>query len=505
MENNVQQILNEIYQLDSSLKKRETELIKIIQTMLAQQPQFELDQTFVANLRQQLASKTAATLANEVKKNTWFEWLKPVAVVGASLVVLLIVAWPWLKFNKPQADSNLALNLKVEINQLQPGAFGNLASSLLSSQADDQALNVREVKGLGGGGNVTTPAMPVIDSQGTKEMSMIYQPTIFEFNYLGQELEQTLQSLDVLKRVKGGQAGQQLGRILQGLNFEMLNLKAFTNLEITNLSAVEKKDKGYSLAVSTEEGRISLYQNWQTWPTLEIDCRGDDCNREIKNLVKNYLIQPQELIHLSDQFLQEHGVDLSSYGPGEIQPLPYWIETVDYVSDYLSVIYPLQINGLNVYDQRGFKQGIEVSLNLRQQAVSSVNNLETQIYQSSSYNLETDIQQILKYAQQGGANPMYKNEDSQIVQINIDTPELAYIKIWRYENNQSDELLVPAWVFPIINKPQNEYFYQEKVVVPLAKDFWQQEEIYGPIRLMQEGVEIDAPVPAIDKSEEIGL
>ena len=62
MANQIKQILAELYAIDESLKKHETELIKIINRILANRPDTKFDKSFAKKLKTQLLQKQKPSL-----------------------------------------------------------------------------------------------------------------------------------------------------------------------------------------------------------------------------------------------------------------------------------------------------------------------------------------------------------------------------------------------------------------------------------------------------------
>jgi glycine cleavage system protein P-like pyridoxal-binding family len=57
MEKNIQNILEELYLIDPTLREREKELKKIIHTMLEVRPNVEIDENFKENLKNKVFEK----------------------------------------------------------------------------------------------------------------------------------------------------------------------------------------------------------------------------------------------------------------------------------------------------------------------------------------------------------------------------------------------------------------------------------------------------------------
>jgi hypothetical protein len=144
----------------------------------------------------------------------------------------------------------------------------------------------------------------------------------------------------------------------------------------------------------------------------------------------------------------------------------YWLP------DMLNVVYPLMIENQAVYDEGGNPSGLNVGINVRNKQVVSVWDLSVQNYQSSQYDAETDLNRIMKVAEQGGVYGYVDiTQGGRVVEIELAEPTIQYVKMWNYKNNQSEELLIPSLVFPIKEQPAgDQYFYRKSVVVPLVKE-----------------------------------
>jgi hypothetical protein len=142
----------------------------------------------------------------------------------------------------------------------------------------------------------------------------------------------------------------------------------------------------------------------------------------------------------------------------------------------MTVQYPLVVDGREVWEQGGYERsGLSVNVNIRTMKVTSFYGLQTQNYQSSNYAAETDKDRLLKFALQGDLWPQgnYPVENFQVkeVEVKLGTPEVKFMRYWKYDVNQSIELLVPALVFPVLETtPADGSFYKSAVVIPLAKE-----------------------------------
>jgi len=176
------------------------------------------------------------------------------------------------------------------------------------------------------------------------------------------------------------------------------------------------------------------------------------------------------LIEKSNDFFQSHKINLQNYGT------PFVIKQEGGPSfDYSYVVYPLLIgeNREEVYDQGGNNVGLRVALNLSQKAISSVDGLALYQYQSSKYELVTDQEAIIKVAERGGWNQINftSNEDRK---VSLGTPKKVLVQLSRFSNNQNEELLIPALIFP--STDEQTFYGQTSVIVPLVKEIFEELE-----------------------------
>jgi hypothetical protein len=195
----------------------------------------------------------------------------------------------------------------------------------------------------------------------------------------------------------------------------------------------------------------------------------------------------EKLIEMANNFIKEHGINLSMYGDPEVEHS--WKTNLVGLSEgrkanvpeRISVIYPLVINNYYVYDQWGNKFGLRVDVNIRVMKVSSAYNLTSQNYEKSVYEAEMDFAEILKVAEKGGISTMRFPSNGKTVDVEIGTPTLVYMKTWNIQSTETNELLVPAFLFPITKQPEEGTMYQNNIIVPLAKEILLEKENHGPV------------------------
>ena len=434
------------------------------------------------------------------------------ALVG--VVVIILVALPLIYQNQKGAVVDLSSTIKI--SQLGSNAFGELTGGTDQAMPDSEAVlgrgasdMVNEAKlsvGAGGGG------MPLPESavQTVGSFAPDRKVISYTYTYVGEEFTQEEAQLAVLKRVKGDQAAKQLGKILSQTNFDLVDLKAFSDLKVNSLNLYEDKDYGYSLYLSPQEGNISINKHWSKWPQPESRCLGGEPNQrcfEQNRLTEADLPADDEAIAVANDFLKQRNINTSVYGQPKVNNTwrIFYARAENkanyYFPETVSIVYPLVINDLTVYGEAKNEYGMMVSVDARTMKVSDVYGLNTQIYEGSLYDAETNVEEIIKFAQDGGKQSYSPyGEVSKTINLELNTPALVYLRTWNYKTNgqQPDELLVPALIFPIVELPTEGDFYQENIIVPLVKDFWANNWGGGPIQILEmpavDSVTIEAPV-----------
>lgn len=512
MESFYQEILAELYQNDPGLKKYEKQLINLMDELIKSKPDVSLDESFRQQLKIQLLSK-ANTIKNNKKLNTKymfkFSFLKfarsfSYVAVGVAVMALAISSSFYLTSPKFRvAGTKLAMDSQFNLVEVSDRAFGVLQSQNAGLPAGAEGL------GAGGVGEgsiavrsevapevVTTGdklAAPVEPGFGGGGGGMIMPaPVYISYVYKGEPLELNQDKVGVLKRIKNSASASQLGSLLTGVDFSLMNLGKFTNIQLQNLNFVEDREFGYSIYANLYDSSISVSENYPKWPNPTSQCQDDACYRSFQ-LSINDMLSDEEIINLADKFISDYGINTSSYGePIVNNDWRVWYERAEnkqdvYIPEVVSVVYPQILQGEEVYDESGNKTGLYVNVSIRYKRATGVWNLFAQNYQRSMYDAETNIDTILQYAERGGLYSWQWEDALNRVEVDLGTPTISYVRIWNFKPGapEGDELYIPALIFPILDKPENIDVYKKAVVVPLAKDLLSTNDWGGPIRIME--------------------
>jgi len=504
MEKQLEQFLEELYQFDPQLRQFDNNLRNIIKEMTIIRP----DTKFSPELAHEIKDRLMQVISTETKsasKNSFFKFNfinmnKLYIYAGVAAVFIFALIAVNTNFSKPQNDPKISNQIKyyqdwVDQNQdaivrLEAGAFGSLASastiagpaagSMESMSADSNNLASR-VAPLGLGGDSMVMSEPAtIDGMGS-DVKMIFPRFNFKYVYKGDAIDLSDRQADVYRRLTiPSSDADALVNLVSGLNLNGLSLSSFSNLQMQNLSLMEDKEMGLSISFDFVRGTVSIYENWQKWRLLEREnCAGNqDCWNRWR-LKINDVPQDDTLIAWANSFINKHQIDIRAYGEPVVDN--FWRFEYEkssdkanfYIPEYASVIYPYLVNGQAVRDQGGNYAGMRVTINLLQKAVSGVSELSLNRYEVSAYSLVTDFQRIIRQAENGGWDGHYFYSSENIQEIGLGTPEKIYVRIWHYSNNNSDELMIPALLFPVLeyeNTNINQYYGQRFVIVPLVVD-----------------------------------
>lgn len=451
-------LLAELYEIDPSLKKYGDHLRSLVLEMIASKPDTKFDEEFAARLKRELMNKIPQDNYQEtfqpafLKNRKWY-------FAAAGLAVCGFVIFSFLIIPRQKDFVNPVYNLTGEVSSLDDYAFGSLST-----------MN-NAVRNFGfGAGNNTVNSMAVNESINTAPAKMaldvaeqkMMAPTFeVQYVYQGNDFDLSEKNALVYRRVKGqGELAKSLTKAIKNGNFSLMDLNSFQNLKLTNLSFLEDRDSGLMINFDFINDNFYFSENSERWQSANSGtCPIDQVCGE-----NNPLEIPDDswLIEKSNNFFQSHKINLENYGT------PFVVK-----QDYSYVVYPLLIGEKReeVYDQGGANVGLRVSWNLAKQAISSVDGLAVYQYQSSKYELITDKAAIIKVAEKGGWNQV-NFASTEAKKISLGTPKRVLVQFSRFSNNQNEELLIPALIFP--STDGQSFYGRNSVVVPLVKEIFEE-------------------------------
>jgi len=486
MKRTVDDILQELIAIDAAFKEHAGEVRQLIAELLAKKPDTRLDEEFVARLRSRLLGEPIPSPYNSFFQTRY-------VVLGVLAVILILPLGFYAAKQGSPGSTSAVFAMNQQIQQLPGNAYGKLqmqeggrggagpestnanavtgqpvapaAETALSTAAPASAptetakISSAMAYGMGGGTSDTRVMLP----QGPI--------SVYSYVYKGDPLELSGEGA-VYSRVKNSVSSTQIAGQLKKFNFGLLNLNGFADMRVRSFELAEDKPYGYSITASFDEGMISINPNYMEWPGLN--------GKEVgSQLPMSAMPKDDEVIAIAKAFLDDHNISLDNYADPIVQGAPEMtIAAADsqpqYAPEQVTVTYPLKISGTEVYEDGAYPYGLQVGVSVRDKKVMSVYGLTSQTYSSSNYKLETDSDKILGVLEKGGSHAWVPQEGDGVtikkVAIEVGTPTKVLMHTYNYNDGNSQELFVPALLFPVTKAPQGEQYYPKQIVIPLVPD-----------------------------------
>lgn len=420
MKANLDQLLSELYLADPSLKDHEKVLKPILKHLLAARPEALIDEQFKARLRAEVWEQIEA--AKQKPKHRLLMLPKwAYAASGAALIAIILVPTLLITYSAPA----------TETSQSFPSG-----------------------KGGGGMRSATLDVSESTDSENALLMPDYIPYTTFNYVYKGDPLTLDGAPDTVYTRENDENVGAQINSWLSDFDFDLMDIKKFTDLKISSLNLEPENGSGYSVYIDCNNNSLSSsywernYQDYTEWD-----------NRRMSS---------SKAAKIVEDFINKYDLDLSGYGEAIVTEQGVYDGWVD---SFIAVTYPIQINGLTAYEEWGNPVGLGFTVSVQNERVDGFWGLSPQNYSSKLYDTISDTDRILEMVAYGGANGYFDPYATNIVEIDLGTPSKALVKVYDYNESTSEttERLVPALIFPITE--EHPELYQENIVIPLVEEF----------------------------------
>ncbi len=484
MTDKIKKILDDLYALDPKLKDHEKAVVKLVEELLSSRPDAEVDPDFSRKLLAELKERIGEIKASRVKGIFgWshnYRYLRTFGYVAATavLVFFITVSFEGKPLPQPAGTGNegSVFDFELNIEKVGEGSFGKLSYSAASD-------GVAQAKGMGGGGGMLSSSESV-----PAPMVGMIAPQWYKYVYKGNGFSIPEAEMEVLKKVRKSYSPSSAGNIADSFNIDMMDLKSFEALGIQNISFAQDKDLGYMVTIDLLNGTANIGENWEKW--YNDVCQTPECY-EAKRVKFEDVPSDEEMIGAANDFAREHKLDLGSYGEPSVDD--EWrtsykdAEDKDnaYVPEIIQIKYPLMIDGKVVYDQWGNITGIYAGYSVRERMIANFGGFTALNFQASLYETEQDEYAIIDIAEKGGLNGYAGATDENVIEIELGEPSLQYSSIYNYNGGRSEELIVPALVFPVVDIPEEaRYLNRKSVVVPIIKDILKNDDNGGRIMPM---------------------
>lgn len=491
MENDIEKILQELYQIDENLKQKETELIKIIDTMLSIKPNIKIDENFKYSLKEKIQEKiTSEKLQNfqKAQKNnlwnifTYIFWTLWVAAFWFFIFKETFAPHTMIQDNTLSSVSQNLLSFESNITE-NKGGFWNLKTVWVDSLAkwwsvEKMSLQTpNTVTDLAENDTKILGENMIGDAMIWKMIAPIdpdWVPEVYRYTYSWELNLEIPAQMPVYKKITWKNISTQVANYFKNIDFNGIKLGNFSEIWVSNVSLNENKEYGYSLNIDFENGSFSLYKNWAKWP-----------QRDWTTNSKQNFVSEEEVLQIAWDFIQKYKIDLGKYGNPEVEKKylsvlrSYESSKIapDYINNTTSVVYPLLIDKNKIVEEYGQISWVRLEIDLIEKKVTSLNGLHINNYEKSAYNIETSKENILKIANVWWRFWLENEipENAKYIDILLKNPTLQYISTYKYENFSQEQFLIPAVVFEIEQKEDINY-YGEYISVPLLKDFYRYDE-----------------------------
>lgn len=364
-------LLQELYEIDPSLREHEAELVPLLTTLLANDPAQKPNAMFVKKLRTELTTRAETSMRGAVEHAVSYAspsgFFSRFAFAAAGAVAAVVIAVPttvqFMKDRQPIApmtgDESEAPIGENDMFATTPSPDAKIAPPAPGSTSYDTRPQ------SGGGGDAMT---------GNPAMSLIAPWNPVKYRLEGELPAFPTGDVTVLTR-KPVARSIAFASIQDAFKDADIDLSTFDDLTVETVTLAQKKPFGYIINISMADGSVAINQAWDQWPHPENDCRDDACYQRLMPKPSD-IPADAELIRIAGAFLAAHDIDVSSYGTPVVDDA--WRIAYDlmedkryaWIPDTLRVIYPLIVDGEPVIDAGGEPAGISVQVSIRHDRVT---------------------------------------------------------------------------------------------------------------------------------------
>ncbi len=485
--------------LDSELDEIDQETLAKLSKLKSTANQVQPDKQFANLFREELSQHVQERVvisSNQTynKSLTFFGFMNKIIIPLVAVAIVASGTGYWYASKNDPAllgvGDNQLLSGKYAVTEVDENSFGDLnkINIIAADQVGGNGVGANSSMAQaerGAAPNVpsTSTASPAVGTDKMIAPSEPYPcgpdcPISYKFKYAGKDLSGLSDEESVLKRSKPEQPATLVSRLLRMFSFGLIDLSKFQNARMQSVSFLEDREYGLVANIDLNIGTINMYQNWEKWPQYPYGCFGYTCGNT-PVLTPKDIPSDTELIDIAKQFMNDYQISAEGYGDPFVNDSSNWRVLYDqtndksnvYLPEQINVVYPLVLEGQTVYDESGNKSGLNITIDVRSRKVAGLYDLNTKQYQKSAYKGETNVKRILEVAERGGYRSYNYEYPGKVVTLELGTPTIQMVRMWYTQdmNKQGEELYLPAYVFPINNAEQTNY-WRKNVIVPLVRD-----------------------------------
>ncbi len=449
-------IIEEIIELEHDINPYKLELIKFLEKFINSNPEITIDKNFKENLRKTLIIKcnqlkNVRKIKQESKSNNIWKYILSFlgGIALTSLVIIPILG------NSSIFDYSKNKETLSNFSKIIPSFMGG--NEFPSKRNELSLKSLSPEKQINEDTELAEAATSKLESYAI-DSSIETSLTNYIYVYNGKDLNINKEKVTVYKKNHPKKTAEIFEEKIKDIKLSNIDLNSFKNTNIQSMSLNENKDSGYFIYIDFENNIISIYK----------ECNETKCNNMIK--IED-IPSDKEIIDIAEKFLKSHGIDKKNLGYPTINK--YWENNSEkIIPSIISINYPWEIDGIEVYDIYGNKNGTYVDIDLKDKSVSNVMDLNLSYFSSEKYDTASK-EDVLELAKNGGLNNIYNQTTGNNLEIKLEKPEEIFVQIQVQKNNGQNEIFfVPAYKFPVVN-PSNLKIdnFKENIIVPKAKYF----------------------------------
>ena len=470
-------IVTELIEFDPSLSERREELMRSAQILLEAKPDTGFSESFRRKLKNELRTKffpdapSPFSISSLISLMNKFLYALGGAAVAAIAVFVVMSGSPKGVPGNPQnalaptsGAPEVAIGNKAPMPAVVPpqrDEHGTVNPVPPTVSARPQAGGGGPAYGVagGGGGGMMDSTMPVPD------MMPPYDYTQLTFSY-GGSIPLPSGDVQVMERKLPG--GAESTSILRSSFAEdLLNVSTLPAMQVQSLSFFQQSGDQFNMYVDFQGGNISLNKTYQGYADGQ------------PRLSERSMPSDQQAIAAAKDFLADYKVDASKYGEPVVQDdwrvmyqmaptkADYWFPEI------INVVFPYSVNGMDVYDDWGNLQGLNVSVDVRSLRGTGFYGLQTMDMKSSNFAAVSDEARFREALSRGGVD-VYVDPNAKKSEAMLGEPKMALLAhySWDPATGIGKQLYIPALVFPVAKFPEgSQDFSRKAVVIPLADEF----------------------------------
>ena len=467
MENNIKNILDELYKIDPNLREKEENLIKIIEEMIILKPNIKVNQNFKNELREKLYSQIVTKKYQKTnnKPNIWqiltyifgWVWIAAFSFIFINKDLILNTEVINTKISektdnktsvstaslplKTTKDENKDIEIKKidklenkKIENITPKPKAKIENNIWSLETKDNLENTQnDISTSNLESNIPESDM-ALDSVQTEQYkvqwvfwstnSLVQNNTKYVFSW---SLNDILKSqMDVYSQIK-----TKNNTFIENKDIDL------THSNLDSLVYSQNNENWYYITIDNKNNYIRIEKNYEYWKSQ---------NNEDLNLTN------EDILKTANDFLNTFKINTQNYWS--------WIIQKDSLeSNYNTqkeVTYPFIIDWKKILLEDWSYKWIKITVDLKENKVISMYWLDLNNYIKTLYDVENNEENILK-----SLNKNTTNDDKNLEIINLSNPKIEYISKYMSLNWVNKEYLIPAITF--------EKQWSDKLIIPLVK------------------------------------